>query len=226
MIFGSSSSPFFFSLCRHLLARQGSKEEKTRMGQSSGRTKSVIIQWGEASTNVELKETSPMWVDVQCYIQKWGRITYGPGFAVCSHLRPIFLTYCTWRDIWMFGTKHTFELQKIWGCFLSCFVWTAVHLQTLEQKSCTRKMWLMMRQWEAHGWFSWCLSCLKTKSTGLHFWFKWVICIEKFISTGHKDMVIKEGNKNFNYDRILKVAVNWRQAAKWPLQSVFLGWDW
>lgn len=68
-------------------------------------------------------------------------------------------------------------------------------------------------------------SCLKTKSTRLHFWFKWVICIEKFISTGHKDMVVKEGSKNFNYDRILKVAVNWRQAAEWPLQSDFLGWD-
>lgn len=31
---------------------------------------------------------------------------------------------------------------------------------------------------------------------------------------GHKDMIIKEGNKNFNYDRILKVAVNQRQAAE------------
>lgn len=40
-----------------------------------------------------------------------------------------------------------------------------------------------------------------------------MICIEKFISLGHKDMVVKKSNKMFNYDRILKEAVNSRQAA-------------
>lgn len=57
------------------------------------------------------------------------------------------------------------------------------------------------------------------------FWLKWGICIEKFTSTGHKDVVIKEGNKKCNYDRILKVAVNWRQAPEWLLWSDLLGWD-
>lgn len=41
-----------------------------------------------------------------------------------------------------------------------------------------------------------------------------MICIEKFISLGHKDMVIKKTNKMFNYDRILKEAVNLRHAAR------------
>lgn len=70
----------------------------------------------------------------------------------------------------------------------------------------------------------WCLSCLKTKEHTTQF-LNQVICIEKFMSMGHKDVIIKESNKNFNYDRILKVAVNWRQAAKWPLRRDFLDWD-
>ena len=35
-----------------------------------------------------------------------------------------------------------------------------------------------------------------------------MICIEKFISSEHKDMVIKSAVKIFNYDRILKEAIN------------------
>ncbi|KAI4804461.1 hypothetical protein KUCAC02_026090, partial [Chaenocephalus aceratus] len=51
----------FFSLSprQRPLACQASEEEKTRAGRSSGRKKSVKILRGEASTNVELKETSP-----------------------------------------------------------------------------------------------------------------------------------------------------------------------
>ena len=53
-----------------------------------------------------------------------------------------------------------------------------------------------------------------------------MICIEKFISLGHKDMVIKNTNKMFNYDRILKEAVNLRHAARMtPLECHAEQWS-
>jgi len=92
----TSSSSLFFSFSerqRRPLACQASKEVKTRTGQSSGNKKSVKIQRGEASTDVEFRGTSPPSVHVLCYWEKKTGWNHYIQLRMCCLFSPTFFSY-------------------------------------------------------------------------------------------------------------------------------------
>lgn len=214
---------FFFQEGQMPAGLSSLKGRENKTGQLSGSKKSVKIQRGEGSTNVELRETSPPWAHVHRYREREKHGMEALHSAQVVLFAPTIDSYTITKGGKCFEPNTASSLRNfeflISDTVPQLFCLDSCPLPSSGPHIVSETGWACRNcaQKTRSFWFSWCLSCLKTKSTGLHFWFKWVICIEKFISTGHKDMVVKEGNKKFNYDRILKVAVNWRQGAEWPL---------